>query len=217
MAGLTPTPARVPPPRPARRRARRRGHTLVEVLVVVVVLALVAGVVLTNAGAWEPTRLEAAGRFVAAELRYARTRAVVTGRTHTLTVDDAAGTLTLADSGGFPVPDPAGGAAAPLVRRPGGVVPGASLGWVGTKTATAAGVAFAPDGSARPAGAAADAPPEDVFFAVQARDPAGEGWLFVRARVAGVGGRVWVDGPHRQDATAFHVLTAGEPDLADPE
>lgn len=73
---------------PAGVRARMSGVSLLEMLLV---LALVAAIALVAAmamsGGLEGMKLRSAGKEVAAELRYARTRAIATGRPQVFALD----------------------------------------------------------------------------------------------------------------------------------
>ena len=193
-----------------RRPGRRRGTTLVEVMVVAVVLAAGAGVLVSSASGWAGFAAGDAARSLADDLRYARGRAVVTGRPHAVAVDRARGVLTVTDAGGADVPDP---------RRPGRAGPferrfGADGGRVRLEEpvrtadgAAASGVTFLPTG-------ATDDPAADVAFWLSAPAPAGgAGWVAVRARVVGTTGQVWADGPHPHDATLGAWLRSGEAGL----
>ena len=211
-------------PADSRRTARpaRRGTTLVEVLTVVVVAAVAAGVALEAGGAWAPTAAEDAGRDLADVLRFARSRAVATGRRHTVLADAAAGTLTVSDAGGGAVRDPRRpGNAGPLVRNFEADHPGVALQEPLTTGEGDArrGVAFLPDGTAENPDAPGDK--RDVVFWFTApgggggrsNGGGGTGRLAVRVRAVGLTGQAWADGPRPQNATLGAWLTAGEPGL----
>jgi prepilin-type N-terminal cleavage/methylation domain-containing protein len=70
-------------------RAGRRsaGFSLIEVLAVLVIFALMAGVVLPNFGIRGSRILDEESKRLASSLEFARTRAVMTGRTHRLILD----------------------------------------------------------------------------------------------------------------------------------
>jgi len=67
--------------------AWRRGFTLIEILAVVAILALAAVFVLPNLSALGERRLHHAAQRLAAELEFARQRAVVTGIPHRVLFD----------------------------------------------------------------------------------------------------------------------------------
>ena len=210
----------VAPPAARSRRSTRRGATLVEVLTVAVVAAVAAGVALEGAGAWAPTAAEDAGRAFADDLRYARARAVATGRRHVLRVNAAAGEYTLVEPAGD-VPDPRRpGRAGPFVRRFEADHPGVEL-QRPLRAGDAAprdGVAFLPDGTAADPENSADK--TDTVFWFTAPDGGGAsaagrapGRLAVRVRAVGATGQAWADGPRPQNATLPAWLAAGEPRL----
>lgn len=84
-------------PRPNRARPARRGATLLELAVVCTLVALLTAVALPRTRALlDRVRLHGAVSELAAACAAARQLAILRGQTATLTVDDAAGTLTVA-------------------------------------------------------------------------------------------------------------------------
>ena len=123
-----------------------------EVLTVVVVAAVAAGVALEAGGAWAPDRRRGTPAGTSRTCCGSRgSRAVATGRRHTVLADAAAGTLTVSDAGGGTVRDPRRpGNAGPLVRNFEADHPGVALQEPLTTGGGDArrGVAFLPDGTA---------------------------------------------------------------------
>ena len=198
--------------------ARRRGATLVELMTCVVVVGVAAGLAVEAGGAWAPDAAAAAGAALAGDLRYARARAVSTGRRHTLVVDAGAGTLTLTDAGGGDVPDPRRpGRAGPFVRRFAAEHPGCEL-----QTPLRAGdgeprpsLAFLPDGSVADPADPADKRDVALWLTAPGAGPAAPP-LAVRVRAAGLTGQIWTAGPRPQNATTPAWLIEGEPALGTP-
>ena len=79
---------------------RASGFTLAELLIVLAVIGIVAGVVVPAAINLSPSQALAAARFIAADLRYVRSRAVVLGRPLTVRFDLSAQQYTVSDADG---------------------------------------------------------------------------------------------------------------------
>src|ERR1700684_3563629 len=82
---------------PATRHSRR-AFTLMELLAVVVILALASAVVLPQIGDHDDSKVASAARELTADLLYAQSCAIATGRTHYIVFDAAHGKYTVMDS-----------------------------------------------------------------------------------------------------------------------
>ena len=201
------------------KHAARPGATLAELLVVVLILAVAAGIAVQSLESWGGTRAEAAGRALAGDLRYARDRAVRTGRVHTIVVDAAANRYLVTEPGGD-VPDPtAPGRPGPFVRDLGALIGGGVR--VEDPRAIPAGEAvtelrFDPTGAASWADDSGVPGGAGTAVAFWVREPVGTAWQVIRARVVRTTGGVWTDGPHPYDATLQDRLMTGEPEIGAP-
>ena len=197
----------------------RTGATLAELLVVVLILAVAAGVAVQSLESWGGTRAEAAGRVLAGDLRYARDRAVRTGRVHTVVVDAAANRYFITEPGGD-VPDPTnpgrpGAFVRDLDALVGGGVRVEPPRAIPTES-TVTELRFDPTGAASWTDDSGTAGGGGTAVAFWVREPVGTAWQVVRARVVRTTGGVWTDGPHPYDATLRDALMAGEPEIGAP-
>lgn len=89
----------------AARERYTDGFTLVEVLIVIVILAIAAAVVVPMASSAGGTQIRAATNMLAADLEYAKSLAISTGRMHWVVFDKTAETYQIEDVNGV-IPHP---------------------------------------------------------------------------------------------------------------
>lgn len=82
------------------RESNPEGFTLVEVLIVIVILAIAAAVVVPMASSAGGTQIRAATNMLAADLEYAKSMAISTGRMHWVVFDKTAETYQIEDVNG---------------------------------------------------------------------------------------------------------------------
>jgi len=87
------------------RESNTEGFTLVEVLIVIVILAIAAAVVVPMASSAGGTQIRAATNMLAADLEYAKSMAISTGRMHWVVFDKTAETYQIEDVNGV-IPHP---------------------------------------------------------------------------------------------------------------
>ena len=88
------------------RRETGSGFTLVELLIVIVILSVAAAIVVPMASSAGTMQLRSAVNMVAADLEYAKSLAIGTGRRHTVVFDEANESYEILDFNDAPIPHP---------------------------------------------------------------------------------------------------------------
>ncbi len=85
---------------------KAKGFTLIELLIVIVILAVAAAIAVPMASSAASMQLRSAVNMVAADLEYAKSRAIATGQRHTVDFSALNDNYVLLDQSGNVIPHP---------------------------------------------------------------------------------------------------------------